>query len=206
MVLWVPPTLNREKYSENSGTVAGTLRNRVLYSVKMDQLPLTLPNSPIPRRGRGRPPGAKNRRSLDLAKYVEATYGGMTPGQQAAALGLVTPKEIREARTKAIELGLVYTPRDPFLLAMVVKAAELAAALGCDRKDAWLLIQRERQELMGYVHQKQPQAAQAKPGERAMAFIVPEGQEGAAPLLELGDDADIEILEDLPSSSAPVSR
>jgi hypothetical protein len=159
----------------------------------MDHLPFTPPNQAIPRR-RGRPPGARNKRSIDLARYVEAQFSGSTPGQQAAQLCLVTQREIRESLARCADFGIAHPPKDPFTRAMVVKAAELAQALGCDRRDAWLLLQKEREGLMAYIHPKQAQAAPQKPGERALAYIVPEGRESDAPLLELGDSDDIEIL------------
>jgi hypothetical protein len=136
---------------------------------------------------------------MDLGRYIEATFGGSTPGQQAAQLALVSPAEIKAAHARARELGIAHPPKDRFTCAMVVKAAELAAALGCDRRDAWLLLQKEREALLPYIHQKRPQAAPEKPGERALAILVPDG-EGAhdAPALPGGDDDPIlDLIEDL---------
>ena len=97
--------------------------------------------APAPKRGPGRPKGSGNKRSGDLQRYVEAVYGGMTPGQQSAQIGLVTAAELREARGDLV-------------VAMAVKAQRLAALLGCEGKEAWLLMQRERADLLPYIHQK----------------------------------------------------
>lgn len=102
----------------------------------------TLPGvAPAPKRGPGRPKGSGNKRSGDLQRYVEAQFAGMTPGQQSAQIGLVTAKELRDAK-------------GDLLLAMAAKARALAGLLGCEAKEAWLLMQRERADLLPYVHQK----------------------------------------------------
>jgi hypothetical protein len=151
----------------------------------------------IARRGPGRPPGARNKRSLDLGRYVEAYFGGMTPGQQAAALSLVTAKELRSARADAKELRIVDAGLSPLALAMAVKAKRLALAIGCEIKEAWLLLAKEREGLMAFVHQKQPQAADRSEAPRPVAFMVPEGEETGAPLLVLMDDDTIENVQAL---------
>ena len=112
-----------------------------------------------PLRRRGRPPGSKSKRSLDLAKYIEATYAGQTPGQQMASICMVTPKEMREASRRAAELQIVDMGLQPLVLALVVKAAQLARALGISRADAWSALHAERKALMDYVHQKRSPAA-----------------------------------------------
>lgn len=145
-------------------------------------------------RRRGRPPGAKSKRSLDLARYIEATYAGQTPGQQMASICMVTPKELKEATRRADELGIQDIGLQPMVLALVVKAAQLAKALGISRAEAWSALHAERKELMGYVHQKQAPAAdkgQAKP--LATVFMVPDGAD--APALADFSDADEETLE-----------
>jgi hypothetical protein len=169
----------------------------------MDQPPLTLLDQAIPRR-RGRPPGARNRRSIDLARYIEAVFAGSTPGQQAAQLAMVSAKELRTAPARARELGIVHPPRDPLMLAMVVKAEELARGLGCERKEAWLLLQKEREGLMAYVHSKQGPATPPKPGEKTVAFVIPEGLEGPAPTLDLGEDDGLEIIDGFSEPSRQV--
>lgn len=171
----------------------------------MAQELLPLVQSP-PERRRGRPPGAKNKRSSDLARYVEAMFGGMTPGQQAAELALVKPADIRRAREAARELGIVDLDLPPLMLAMVVKATRLAKALGIEKADAWLLLQRERADLMGYIHQKQA-PAQAPKDAPALptVFMIPDGQ--AVELAELGDDEGdgLEILGVSPPAATKVA-
>lgn len=113
----------------------------------------TLPGvAPAPKRGPGRPKGSANKRSGDLQRYVEAVYGGMTPGQQSAQIGLVTAKELREAG-------------GDLMVAMAVKARGLAQLLGCEGKEAWLLMQRERADLLPYIHQKRAPKAEEAGGE-----------------------------------------
>jgi hypothetical protein len=96
-------------------------------------------------RRRGRPRGSVNKRSVDLARYIEAQYGGMTPGQQSAAVALVTAKELKAARGSVVK-------------ALADKAAILARELGCTKLEAWREMRAEREGLMPYVHQKRPQA------------------------------------------------
>ena len=108
--------------------------------------------APAARRGPGRPKGSANKRSGDLQRYVEAVYGGMTPGQQSAQIALVTAKELREAG-------------GDLMTAMAMKAMTLASMIGCDGKEAWLLMQRERADLLPYIHQKRAQKEEAAPGD-----------------------------------------
>lgn len=175
------------------------------------------PNSaPMQRRGAvlskngkplGRPPGARNRRSQDLGRYIEATFGGMTPGQQSAQLALVTPKDLRRAKADAKDLSIVDTGMDLLQLAMVVKATRLARALGCDRFDAYTMMAGERVKLMEYVHQKQPAAKPKDAGQVPTVFLIPEGEASNTPLLQLddGDEETIEILEDFSGDDDKVS-
>lgn len=97
--------------------------------------------APAVKRGPGRPKGSGNKRSGDLQRYVEAVYGGMTPGQQSAQIGLVTAAELR-------------AQGGDIMAAMGLKALKLAQMLGCEGKEAWLLMQRERADLLPYIHQK----------------------------------------------------
>jgi hypothetical protein len=145
----------------------------------------------------GRPRGSRNKRSLDLARYVEATFGGMTPGQQSAVLCMVSPAELREARAAAAALGVMDLGLSPLMLAMAVKAKRLARAIHCEAKEAWLLMAREREGLMPYVHQKQAQAADRANAPAAIAFMVPEGEESGPPLLALMDDDAIENIREV---------
>jgi hypothetical protein len=114
----------------------------------------TLPGvAPAPKRGPGRPKGSKNKREADLARYVEAKYAGLTPGQQSAAIGLVTQDELRRAGGDLVR-------------AMARKARELAVDLDCPPVAAWALMQKERADLMPYVHQKRPPKAEEDPGDK----------------------------------------
>lgn len=169
----------------------------------MAQFDLPLSQPPIPRR-RGRPPGARNKRSTDLARYVEATFGGMTPGQQAAELALVRPKDLAQAKAVATELGIYREGLPPMMLAMAIKARQLASAIGCETKEAWLLLQRERAELMAYVHQKQPQAAETKPGQQAQVFVITDGD--AQQLADFSQGEDDERIEFIEHSPAPAEQ
>lgn len=125
--------------------------------------------APAPKRGPGRPKGSGNKRSGDLQRYVEAVYGGMTPGQQSAAIGLVTAKELRDAGGSLV-------------VAMAVKANDLARMLDCEPKEAWLLMQRERADLLPYIHQKRaPKEEEPAPGDRPThTFIAVPIEEGTA--------------------------
>lgn len=109
--------------------------------------------APAPRRGPGRPKGSGNKRSGDLQRYVEAVYGGLTPGQQSAAIGLVTSQELRAAGGDLVR-------------AMALKAQQLARMLGCEGKEAWLLMQRERADLLPYIHQKRAPKAEEPAGDQ----------------------------------------
>lgn len=121
-------------------------------------LPLQMGNEPAAGRRPGRPKGSTNKRSGDLQKYVEAQYGGMTPGQQAAQLGLVTAQELREAKGDLV-------------MAMAIKAQKLAALLGCEARDAWILMQKERADLLPYIHQKLPPKPEAPNTTQPVTFV-----------------------------------
>ena len=108
----------------------------------------TLPGvAPAPKRGPGRPKGSTNKRSGDPQKYVEAQFAGLTPGQQSAQIALVSSAELREAKGDLV-------------MAMAAKARLLAYELGCEAKEAWLLMQRERADLLPYIHQKRAPKAE----------------------------------------------
>ncbi|WP_312145242.1 hypothetical protein [Brevundimonas sp.] len=121
----------------------------------------TLPGvAPAARRGPGRPKGSTNKRSGDLQRYVEAQFNGLTPGQQSAQIALVTAKELRACN-------------GDLLSAMALKAKELARLLGCEAKEAWLLMQRERADLLPYIHQKRaPKAEEDGDQEKAPHVII----------------------------------
>ncbi|HEY5409915.1 MAG TPA: hypothetical protein VIJ94_04225, partial [Caulobacteraceae bacterium] len=126
---------------------------------------------------------------MDLGKYVAATFGGMTPGQQAAELAMVKPSEIKRARQDALELGIPDRGLPPLQLAMVVKAERLAKALQIPRAEAWAALHKVLFELMPYIHQKLP--PKADPGAVAdlpHVFLIP----GEAPpgSLQQADDGE----------------
>jgi len=135
--------------------------------------------------------------------------GGQTPGQQCAQLAMVSPKELRDAPTRARDLGIAGAGLDRLTLAMVVKAELLARALGVERAQAWAMLLRERSELMPYIHQRQAPMAEAKGGKSpATVFLIPEGEAQVA-LADFTPDDDgehVEIIDDLSSAAAPVSR
>jgi hypothetical protein len=186
----------------------------------MDQPPLALLNAPdqgnsaasarpAPRRlsanGKpiGRPPGKGNKRSTDLARYIEATFGG-TPGQQAAQLALVTPAEVKRAKDDARDLRLIDHGLRGLELAMVVKAAKLALALGCERRDAWLLLQKERADLMPYVHQRQAQKPASDPNAAPTATVFIMGDAEAQDLAH--HNAAVDLVEDFSRPDDEVAR
>jgi hypothetical protein len=125
--------------------------------------------APAPKRGPGRPKGSGNKRAGDLQRYVEAQFEGLTPGQQSAQIGLVTAAELR-------------ADGGDLLVAMARKAARLALLIGCEGKEAWLLMQRERADLLPYIHQKRaPKPEEAAPGDRPThTYIAVPIEEGTA--------------------------
>ena len=143
----------------------------------------------------GRTPGALNRRSLDLARWIAHTFGGLTPGQQAAQVSLVSPEDVESAREDAKQLGVVDLGLEPVTLALAVKARRLASALGCDAIEAWAIMSRERDGLMRYVHQVQPPAREGANAPAATVFLVPEGEVHELPALPGDDEQDPDFLE-----------
>ena len=166
----------------------------------------TLPDRALRQRrgGPGRPAGSHNKRSTDLARWVEHAYGGMTPGQQAASIALVSPEDVAAAPEAAQELGMVDLGLEPVVLALAVKAKRLSRALGCEAFEAWALMAKERDGLMKYVHQAQPLAKEAAGGRMATVYLVPEGKPvdslafGALP----GEEQDPDFLELFPDDVA----
>lgn len=139
----------------------------------------------------------------------------MTPGQQAAQLAMVTPKDLRTAKADAAELnawawahpegapGVIDLELPALTLAMAVKAAQLAQALGCNRRDAWLLLQKEREGLIPYIHQKQPTAEPVKKGQLPTMFVVSEADMAQAEAHAAAAGEDVDLLEDF---SAPADQ
>lgn len=135
-----------------------------------------------PARRPGRPRGSANKRNADLLNYLTAFYGGLTPGQQLAAVGLVTDKEVRAARKAAKAAGV-----DPIVMAMMMKAAKMARALRCKASEAWAMMASARAELMPYVHQRRPQAVDlTTQGEKIRPVIM--GLPTTAPVVRFGGD------------------
>src|SRR6516165_8659514 len=85
------------------------------------------------RAGPGRPVGARNKRSQDLARYIEHAYGGMTPGQQSAAVALISPDDVAAAPGDAQQLGLIDLGLDPVTLAMAVRRSDWPRPSGASR-------------------------------------------------------------------------
>ncbi len=160
----------------------------------MDQSQLTLLQTPQVRR-RGRPPGARNKRSADLARWIEATFAGMTPGQQSAELAMVKPADLKKAKALARELGLIDIDLPPLMLAMAVKARQLAKALGCEPIAAWGMLAKERADLMAYVHQRQAPAADSKTKAPATVFLIPEGEAQVQELPGVDFTEDFQVLD-----------
>lgn len=159
-----------------------------------------------PARRRGRPPGSRNKGSLQLGKYLEAHFGGLTPGQQAAELAMVKPAEIKRAKADALELGIPDAGLAPTQLAMVVKAARLARALGITRAEAWAALHKVLFELMPYVHQRQPQASEPKDGPQATVYMVPEGDaQDVGSVGGPGESDPIDLIEDFRPDADQVS-
>jgi len=134
----------------------------------------------------------------------------MTPGQQSAELAMVKPKDLKGARALAKELGIVDVDLSPMMLALAVKAAQLASALSCERKEAWELLRREREGLMKYVHQAQPQAKEPSATPPATVFLVPEGEARDANLASIGelvdDEPDPDFAQEFDASDTQVGR
>lgn len=153
----------------------------------------------------GRPPKSPNRRQGDLAKYIEAQYGS-TPGQQIAQLAMVTPAQVGRARREALELGIDPTGLDPIDLAHLVKAKRLAQAMGVTTAEAYAAGHKARVDLLPYVHQRQPQAAESKTKAPATVYLIPEGEaHQQLPDFSAGDDGDgLEILEEMPTGGHQV--
>jgi hypothetical protein len=161
-------------------------------------------NGALPQRrgGAGRPAGARNKRSLDLARWIEHAFGGMTPGQQAASIALVSPEDLAAAPDAAREVGLVDLGLEPVTLALAVKARRLAKALGCEPFEAWALMAKERDGLMRYVHQVQPAARDAGGAPPATVYLIPEGEVQEVPTLPGEDEQDPDFLELFPNDAA----
>lgn len=142
---------------------------------------------------------------MDLGRYIEATFGGLTPGQVAAELAMVKPADLKKARELAVHFGILEDKIPPLMLAMAVKARQLAKAIGCTATEGWIILQKERAELLAYVHQKQPAAADTKGKATSTVFLIPEGEAHQAHQAQLADFSapdpdDIEFLDDLPDA------
>lgn len=137
---------------------------------------------------RGRPKGSTNKRSGDLKAILVTTYAGRTPAQQLAAVCMVTPKDVRAAKPRARALGL-----DPEMMAMVVKAENMAKAMGwvdlatdkvtpAGLRDAWSMMFAAYKELLPYVHQRLAPAEGEKPAAQLPYILMDAEPEGGAQL------------------------
>ncbi len=119
-------------------------------------LPLGLvPPSDTVEKKRGRPKGARNKASSDLAKFIAARSGGVTPGQQISDLVMVTPKDIREGRKRLAELGLDAKRFTPMMVGYWYRRANLMALFGWTEEKADAVMAKMLDILMPYVHQSQ---------------------------------------------------
>lgn len=136
---------------------------------------------------RGRPKGAKGKRSGDLAGILVTTYQGRTPGQQLAAVALPTARDRREAKARAKALGV-----DVETMAMVVKAEGLARAMGwvdvqTERvtaqglRDAWSIMFAAYKELLPYIHQRLAPKEGEKPAQALPVILMDAEPAGGAP-------------------------
>ncbi len=67
------------------------------------------------------------------------------------------------------------------VLAVAHRARVLGAQLDCDARDAMLLLVKAQAELLPYVHQKLPPAAETKPGAKNIVIAMPDAHAQAAP-------------------------
>jgi hypothetical protein len=130
---------------------------RIKKGPKMPDLVLTPPEGARPRR-RGRPPGRRNRRSIDLARYIEARFSGLTPGQVLAEMVMPTPADLKRAGGSMVA-------------AMATKARELQRELGLGSvADGFAVLSRLLIELAPYVHQRRSPAP-AEPAEPTLPRV-----------------------------------
>lgn len=141
----------------------------------------------------GRPPGASNKGSAQLAKYLEARFGGMTPGQQLAEFSMVTRSELKRSRGS-------------MMLAMAKRAEDLALELKCTRYEAIVLLEKGLIELMGYVHQKQPAASPDETKQLPVMFLADAADIEQAALAAPGAGPAVEILEDFDMPTDEVAQ
>lgn len=147
----------------------------------MESLPFLGPEPPsgtAEKKQRGRPKGAKNKASGDLAKWF-AHKSGSTPGQQLIELVAVTPKDIRLAKQWAKDRGTIIFKGEavdlrafaPRALGMVWKAHNLALLNKWDLDYAWAMMYKGIDMLMPYVHQKQGAAEPEKADTRPAIYM-----------------------------------
>ena len=147
----------------------------------MDQLPIVglEPPSGAPEKKRGRPPGAKNKASGDLRKYIAATTGS-TPGQQLADLVMVTQKDMRAGRRALQDMGQDVRAYTPMMMGYWWRRRQLMALFGWSEQYADGVMARLTDMLMPYVHQGLGKAEAEKVDTRPMilADTVPLGSKG----------------------------
>lgn len=145
-----------------------------------------------PASGPGRRAGSVNKRSGDLAKIIGAKWG-RTPGEQMAAVTLLTDAELAAHDGNWIK-------------AMTWRAKSLAYELGCTPMEAWQEMRMMMQALMPYVHQQQPKAITLTGAANVGLHLVAPGMAGApahstGPLLDMRP-ADVRIgVQDQPLSN-----
>jgi len=157
---------------------------------------------------RGRPKGAKGKRSGDLAKILVAEHDGRTPGQDLAAICMPTSADRREARRRAKALGV----RDVDMLANIVKAENVAKALGHPVnpitgrpgievvQQVFGMLFKVKLELMPYVHQRLAPKEGEKPADQIpIIYMDPEPAGGALPPSAFGEsEEDQGVIEVVP--------
>ncbi|WP_303829383.1 hypothetical protein [Asticcacaulis taihuensis] len=116
---------------------------------------LTPPSGAPEKSARGRPKGSKNKATGDLLKWISAQTGGLTPGQQLAALVMVTPKDIRAGKAARLADGKPVKGIPPVMLGYWYRRAQLMELFGWTEDKADGVMAKLQDMLLPYVHQKQ---------------------------------------------------
>jgi hypothetical protein len=126
--------------------------------------------SPSVGRGRGRPKGAKNKRSLDLQRFTDGAYGG-SAAQQLASFCMIDRQELLAAKGDMMRARV----RKAMRLCRIWKE-EVGAGLEVDA--AMKMIADGLKELMPYTDQR-----------LAQLDVTSGGKEIAAPMIVVADAA-----------------